>query len=73
LLRQLGEAPGEYELLEKEVITAMLLAPQQRQAFLRALERSMQNVDLPVALRETLARAKQGVESAVEEDLLTRQ
>ena len=73
LLRQLGDAPNEYGLLENEIIAALIQVPDQRQALVRALDRSMQNVDLPVALRETLARAKQALESAVEEDLLTRQ
>jgi len=73
LLRQLVDAPEGYGLLEKQIIAAMTRAPEQRQALLRALERSVQNVDLPVALRETLARAKEALQAATEEDLLIRQ
>ena len=73
LLRNFVDAPDVYDLLEKEIIFAMAggpgAAPDRREAMLQAVERSLQP-DLPTVLRETLTRAKQTLQAAVEEDLL---
>lgn len=80
LLRNFVAAPDVYDLLEKEIIFAMAgassagggdAAPDRRTATLQALERLLlQPGDLPPVLRATLNRAKQTLQSAVEEDLL---
>jgi hypothetical protein len=79
LLRQLANAPNAYGVLEKELIAAMSAAssvraraeaPDTRQAILQTIEESLQRAVLPSALLETLARAKQAIQSALEEDLL---
>jgi hypothetical protein len=75
LLRNFVDAPDVYDLLEKEIIFAMAggpgAAPDRREPMLQAVEKSLrEHVDLPAMLRETLTRAKQTLQSAVEEDLL---
>jgi hypothetical protein len=80
LLCNFVDAPDVYDLLEKEIIFAMAggssaggpgAARDSREATLQAIDRLLvQHADLPPVLRETLARAKQTLQSAVEEDLL---
>jgi hypothetical protein len=73
LLRQCANAPDTYSVLERELIAAMSAASSgqvrtqaadSRHAILQAIEQSMQGAALPPALQETLARAKQAVQSA---------
>jgi len=79
LLRQCASVPGTYGVLERELIAAMSAASSgqeraevadSRQAILQAIEESMQGAVLPPALHETLARAKQAIQSALEEELV---
>ena len=80
LLRNFVDAPEAYDLLEKEIIFAMAggssagrssAVPDRRQTTLQAVEKLLlQQGSLPAALRETLARVKKTLQSAVEEDLL---
>jgi hypothetical protein len=80
LLGNFIDAPEAYDLLEKEIIFAMAgetsvgrpgAVPDRGDAMLQAVERLLlQEGNLPPALRATLTRAKQTLQSAVEEDLL---
>jgi hypothetical protein len=80
LLGNFIDAPEAYDLLEKEIIFAMGgetsvgrpgAVPDRGDAMLQAVERLLlQEGNLPPALRATLTRAKQTLQSAVEEDLL---
>ena len=80
LLRNFVDAPDVYDLLEKEIIFAMSggssaggpgATHDSREAMLQAVDKLLvKHGDLPPVLRETLARAKQTLQSAVEEDLL---
>ncbi len=77
LLRHLADAPEAYGLLEKELISTWVQADQVRpgavegrNAVLEAMDRTMQSADLPQALRQTLARARQAIQGTIEEDLL---
>jgi hypothetical protein len=67
LLRQVTDVPEVYDLLERAFLAAMTGT---RQGALQAVERADQGPDLPLPVRETLARARQAIQSAVEEDLL---
>lgn len=79
LLRHCANAPVTYGVLERELIAAMSTASSgqvrtevadSRQCVLQAIEESMQGTVLPPALQETLARAKQAIQSTLEEDLV---
>jgi hypothetical protein len=79
LLRRCSDSPGTYGVLETELIAAMSAASSgpiraevadSRQAILRAIEESMQAAVLPPTLQETLARAKQAIQSALEGKLV---
>ena len=80
LLRQCANAPDTYAVLERELIAAMSAASSgqvrakvadSRQALLQAIEESMQGgAVLPPAVHETLVRARQAIQSALEEDLV---
>jgi hypothetical protein len=67
LLRQVTDVPEVYDLLERAFLAAMTST---RQGALEAVERADQGPDLPLPVRETLARARQAIQSGVEEDLL---
>ncbi len=76
LLRQFVDAPEAYALLEQEIISAMVHANrmragalEERSAALQAMDRAA-GADLPEPLRQTLARARQAVQGALEEHLL---
>jgi hypothetical protein len=76
LLRQLVEMPDAYVLLETEVIAAMIRADRlragaddARSAALDAMDRAAA-ADLPQPVRQTLGRARQALQGALEEDLL---
>jgi hypothetical protein len=77
LFRQLADAPEAYQLLEKEFISTMTRADRERagaverrNAALAAMDGAMRDADLPQALRQTLARARQAIQGTIEEDLL---
>ena len=70
LLRHCVDCPEEYGVLEKAIIFAASRASSGRDANLQAIEKSLQNGDLPPALRETLARAKQALQGSVADELL---
>lgn len=76
LLRQLLDTPEAYGLLETEIISTMIrgnpgraVAVGDRSAALEALDRAA-GADLPEPLRQTLARARQAIQGALEEGLL---
>lgn len=76
LLRQLLDAPEAYGLLETAIIATMVrgnpgraAAVGERSAALEALDRAA-GAGLPEPLRHTLARARQAIQGALEEDLL---
>ncbi|HEY6923504.1 MAG TPA: hypothetical protein VI653_08555, partial [Steroidobacteraceae bacterium] len=75
LLRQCMSSPATYAVLERELIAAMSsISPgrvraavaDSRQAILQAIEESMQGAVLPPALHETLTRARQAIQSAIQ-------
>ncbi len=75
LLRNFVDAPDAYDLLEKEILFAMAVEPGaiagRRAALLQAVEQLLaRQGDYPPMLRETLARARQTLQSADAEDLL---
>jgi len=79
LLRCFVDTPSAYEVLEKEMISAMALGQEPtragggadgRTAVLEAIDRSSSDINLPPRLSETLARARQAIQTAMEEDLL---
>ena len=76
LLRHFVEEPQAYALIETQVISSMARATQvrtsaieERSAALEALDRAA-GAELPDPLRQTLARARQAVQGALEEELL---
>lgn len=76
LLRQLVDAPEAYALIETEIISTMArgnpgraAALGERSAALEALDRAAA-ADLPELLRQTLARVRQAIQGALEEDVL---
>ncbi len=77
LLRQVADTPQAYDLLEKETISTMVRAESarggmvdRRNSTLEAIDRAARDAGLPAALHQTLARARQAIQGAVEEDLL---
>jgi len=77
LLRYCKDAPQAYGLLEREIIAtlapadgASVGAAEGRKAALRAIDSAAQDLDLPQSLRDTLARAREAVQGAIEEGLL---
>jgi hypothetical protein len=71
LLRNFLDAPDAYDLLEREILFAMSGASDRRAAMLQAVEKLLaEQGDFPPMLRATLARARQTLQSADEEDLL---
>jgi hypothetical protein len=77
VLRQLADSPATYGLLEAEIISTMVRASgtagkrvERRKVTLEALDRAARGADLPDALRQTLARARQVIQGTIEEDLL---
>ena len=79
LLRCFVDTPSAYELVEKEMISAMALGTrgikraggsEGRTAVLEAIDRASSDANLPPRLSETLARAREAIQAAVEEDLL---
>ncbi|HVW70072.1 MAG TPA: hypothetical protein VHB68_13935, partial [Steroidobacteraceae bacterium] len=77
LLRHFTDSPDVYDLLEREVVFAMARGASAGsrgsggpEDMTRAIERHAQDVHLPAQLRETLARARQAIQAAVEEQLL---
>lgn len=77
LLRHLADAPQAYEILEKEIIAtgvgsggALAGTVERRSVTLESIERAARGADLPEVLRQTLARAQQAIQGAIEEDLL---
>jgi hypothetical protein len=69
LLRGFVETPAIYDLLERELISAMVRGPLE---VVRACGTALESVsgEFPPVLRETLARARQAIQAAVEESLL---
>jgi hypothetical protein len=77
LFRRLADAPAAYDLLEREFISTLARADRMhvsavegRNAALEGIDRAMRQTDLPPALRQSLARARQAVQGAIEEGLL---
>jgi DNA polymerase III delta prime subunit len=76
LLRHLADAPEAYALVEKEFIAATVgsdraeAAIQGRGAALEAMDRAARDNDLPQALRQTLARARQAAQGSIDEAVL---
>lgn len=77
LLRHLIDAPEAYELLENEIISAVVRADDLhaavdgRSAALLAIERAARDPNFPQPLRDTLTHASQAVQSNIEESLLS--
>jgi hypothetical protein len=77
LLRTFADTVETYGLLEKAILFALTRAvsdglhgPANHEAMLQALEHCARQLDLPPALGATLARARQAMQSAIEENLL---
>ncbi len=77
LFRHLTDAPEAYGLLEKVIVSTMVQADrlhagsiEDRNAALEAMNAAARDADLPEALRQSLARVRQAMQGAVEEDLL---
>lgn len=77
LLRRCSDVAEVYGPLEQEIIATLsraespdAAATAERNAALRAIDQAAQEADLPQPLRETLARARQAVQGAIEEGLL---
>lgn len=77
LLRHLADAPEAYQLLEKEIISTLVRADaarvgvvERRNATLEVIDKTAEDADLPQAVHQTLARARQVIQGTIEEDLL---
>ena len=80
LLRHLADAREAYGLVEKEIISTLVRADrmsaatiESRSAALEAIDSATRDADLPPELRQTLARARQAIQGAIEEGLLLGQ
>jgi DNA polymerase III delta prime subunit len=79
LLRNFADTPEAYDLLEKQIIYTMTTGRfdtarggdnDHRMATLSTIDRLTHKSDLPPALLGTLARARQAMQAAIEEDVL---